>query len=58
MEGWKMKYPEPSVDLSEIRKMYHSEVAEEQGLPVASEPALGVAQPKGKKGKKKGKKKK
>jgi PPK2 family polyphosphate:nucleotide phosphotransferase len=58
MEGWKMKYPEPSVDLSEIRKMYHSEVAEEQGLPVAVEAVLGVQQTNEKKGKKKGKKKK
>ena len=58
MEGWKMKYPDPSVDLSEIRKKYHSEVAEEQGLPVAGEPVVKEGQAKAKKGKKKGKKKK
>jgi PPK2 family polyphosphate:nucleotide phosphotransferase len=58
MEDWKMKYPEPSVDLAEIRKKYHSEVAEEEGLPVAAEPGVNVKQPKGKKGKKNGKGKK
>ena len=58
MEGWKMKYPAPSVDLEEIQKQYHSEVAEEQGLPVAVETGMSVKQVKGKKGKKKGKRKK
>jgi len=57
LEGLKMKYPEPSVDLVTIRQLYHNEVAEEQGIPHA---ALNVEeeQPKGKKGKRKGKKKK
>jgi len=58
MEGWKMKYPEPSVDLAEIKQKYHAEVAEEQDLPAAVEPMVKEEQPKEKKGKKKGKKKK
>jgi len=57
MEGWKMKYPEPSVDLTEIRQKYHAEVVEELGL-AASEPVVEEVQAKEKKGKKKGKKKK
>ena len=57
MESWKMKFPEPSVDLVEMRKKYHSEVAEEQGLAVAVEAVVNVKQAKGKKGKKKGKRK-
>jgi len=57
MEGWKMKYPEPSIDLSVIRQKYHAEVAEELGL-AASEPVVEEVQAKEKKGKKKGKKKK
>ena len=57
MESLKMKYPAPSVDLEEIRTQYHSELAEEQGLPVAVDPVVNVKQAKGKKGKKKGKKK-
>ena len=28
LEGLKMKYPEPSVDLRSIKQMYHAEVAE------------------------------
>ena len=57
MEGLKMKYPEPTVDLVSIRRMYHNEVAEELGFPVAqvTEPEVPA---KGKKSKKKGKKKK
>jgi PPK2 family polyphosphate:nucleotide phosphotransferase len=57
MESWKMKYPEPSVDLAEIKQKYHAEVAEEMGVSPA-EPTVEVEQPKEKKGKKKGKKKK
>ena len=57
MEGWKMKYPEPSIDLSVIRQKYHAEVAEELGL-TASESVVEEVQGKEKKGKKKGKKKK
>lgn len=57
MEGMKMKYPEPSVDLAAIKQKYHAEVAEELGLaPV--ELIAEDEQPKDKKGKKKGKKKK
>lgn len=57
MESWKMKYPEPSVDLGEIRKLYHAEVAEETGNEINEEKVEQV-QLKKKKGKKKGKKKK
>jgi PPK2 family polyphosphate:nucleotide phosphotransferase len=57
MEGWNMKYPAPSVDLTEIKQKYHAEVAEESGQP-AVEPVVEEEQPKEKKGKKKGKKKK
>jgi PPK2 family polyphosphate:nucleotide phosphotransferase len=57
MEGFKMKYPEPSVDLVAIRRMYHAEVAEELGFPIP-EVVEQEEQPKHKKGKKKGKKKK
>jgi PPK2 family polyphosphate:nucleotide phosphotransferase len=57
MEGWKMKYPDPSVNLAEIRQKYHAEVAEEQGLSENVEPAKETMPPKEKKGKKKGKKK-
>jgi len=57
MEGWKMKYPEPSVDLTEIRQKFHAEVVEALGL-AASEPVVEEVQAKEKKGKKKGKKKK
>jgi PPK2 family polyphosphate:nucleotide phosphotransferase len=56
MESLKMKYPEPSVDLATIKKMYHAEVAEELGLPV--EEPMVEEQATEKKGKKKGKKKK
>jgi PPK2 family polyphosphate:nucleotide phosphotransferase len=58
MNGLKMKYPEPTVDLAEVRKMYHAEIAEEQGVPAPVEPVLEAEQPLVKKGKKKGKKKK
>ncbi len=57
MESLKMNYPQPSVDLTVIKQLYHAEVAEVSGLPAVklmSEPEP----PKGKKGKKKGKKKK
>ena len=56
MQGLKMKFPEPSVDLAEIKLKYHAELAEEQGIRV-SEPVEANDQ-KEKKGKKKGKKKK
>jgi PPK2 family polyphosphate:nucleotide phosphotransferase len=57
LEGLKMKYPEPSVDLAAIKQKYHAEVAEESGLAAVKLMADEV-QPKEKKGKKKGKKKK
>jgi PPK2 family polyphosphate:nucleotide phosphotransferase len=60
MEGWKMKYPKPSVDLMEIRQKYHIEEVEEQkelGL-AASEPGVEEVPAKKKKSKKKGNKKK
>jgi PPK2 family polyphosphate:nucleotide phosphotransferase len=56
LEGLKMKYPEPSVDLAEIKQKYHAEVAEESGL--AAVEMMAEEEPKKKKGKKKGKKKK
>jgi PPK2 family polyphosphate:nucleotide phosphotransferase len=56
LEGMKMKYPEPTVDLTEIKRLYHAEVAEEAGLPAAQ--AKEEEDAKEKKGKKKGKKKK
>jgi len=52
-----MKYPEPSVDLTEIRQKFHAEVVEELVL-AASEPGVEEVQPKQKKSKKKGNKKK
>jgi hypothetical protein len=58
MEAWKMKYPEPSVNLAEIRKKYHAEVAEDKGLPMLNEAVVEQQLPKEKKRKKKGKKKK
>jgi hypothetical protein len=33
MEDWKMKYPEPTVDLNLIKQKYHAEVAEAMGIP-------------------------
>ncbi len=57
LEGLKMKYPEPSVDLTAIKQMYHAEVAEESGLPAVNLMS-GEKTVKVKKGKKKGKKKK
>jgi PPK2 family polyphosphate:nucleotide phosphotransferase len=57
LEGLKMKYPPPSVDLAEIKQKYHAEVAEASGL-VPVELMSQEDQPKDKKGKKKGKKKK
>ncbi len=56
LEGLKMKYPEPSVDLVSIKQMYHAEVAEASGL--AAVELVAEEEPKQKKGKKKGKKKK
>jgi polyphosphate kinase 2 (PPK2 family) len=57
LERLKMIYPEPTADLTVIKKLYHAEVAEESGLPavklMSPEKQLRV-----KKGKKKGKKKK
>jgi PPK2 family polyphosphate:nucleotide phosphotransferase len=58
MKGLKMMYPEPSVDLAEIRQIYHAEMAEEEGVPAPAEPVLEAEQSLAKKGKKKGKKKK
>ncbi len=57
LEGLKMKYPQPTVDLVSIRRLYHHEVAEELGFPM---PQVAEAQQpvKEKKSKKKGKKKK
>jgi hypothetical protein len=52
-----MKYPEPSVDLTAIKKMYHAEVAEETGMP-AVELMAEEGPVKKKKEKKMGKKKK
>jgi len=57
MEGWKMKYPAPSVDLAMIKQKYHAEVAEQLGV-AAEELIVQEEQPKEKRGKKKGKKKK
>jgi PPK2 family polyphosphate:nucleotide phosphotransferase len=57
LEGLKMKYPEPSVDLAVIKQKYHAELAEESGV-TGVEPTPEEEQPKSKKGKKKGKKKK
>ena len=57
LEGLKMKYPEPSVDLVAIKQKYHAEVAEESGL--AAVKLMADEEPtKEKKVKKKGKKKK
>jgi PPK2 family polyphosphate:nucleotide phosphotransferase len=56
MEGMKMKYPEPTVDLAEIKRLYHAEVVEKTGQSAALAP--GASDDKEKKGKKKGKKKK
>ncbi len=55
LEGLKMKYPPPSVDLAAIRQKYHAEVAEQSGKAAVDSMAEEV---KGKKSKKKGKKKK
>jgi PPK2 family polyphosphate:nucleotide phosphotransferase len=57
LEGMKMKYPQPTVDLNEIKRLYHAEVAEERGESPAAASAEAEAV-KGKKHKKKGKKKK
>lgn len=57
LEGLKMNYPEPSVDLTEIKRLYHAEVAEESGLP-AVDLMTSEGTTTAKKGKKKGKKKK
>ncbi len=57
MENWRMKYPDPTVDLAEIRKKYHSEMAQEEGQSVAESQGEQKL-PKENKGKKKGKKKK
>jgi PPK2 family polyphosphate:nucleotide phosphotransferase len=57
LDGLKMKYPEPSVDLTAIKKMYHAEVAEETGIP-AVELMANEGPVKEKKEKKRGKKKK
>jgi PPK2 family polyphosphate:nucleotide phosphotransferase len=54
LERLEMKYPEPTVDLAAIKKMYHAEVAQESGLP-AVELMSTEKQVKEKKGKKKGK---
>jgi PPK2 family polyphosphate:nucleotide phosphotransferase len=57
LEGLKMKYPEPSVDLAAIKRLYHAEVVEETGVPTV-EIVTEAEAPTGKKDKKKGKKKK
>jgi PPK2 family polyphosphate:nucleotide phosphotransferase len=56
LEAMDMKFPEPTVDINEIRKKYHDIVEEEKHENQAEQPAGGK---KGKKGKKdrKGKKK-
>lgn len=56
LEGLKMKFPAPSVDMAVIKQKYHAEVAEETGL--AAVELITEEEPKGKKGKKKGRKKK
>jgi PPK2 family polyphosphate:nucleotide phosphotransferase len=57
IESLKMKYPEPSVDLASIRRLYHAEVVEESGFSIP-DVTVEAKQPKEKKTKKKGKKKK
>lgn len=57
LEDLNMKYPQPTVDLAEIKKKYHAEVAEETGLEAVELMAEEAPKEK-KKGKKKGKKKK
>lgn len=57
MEGLQMSYPAPTVDLAEIKRLYHAEVAEELAFPSAETPAEQELF-KEKKHKKKGKKKK
>ena len=57
MENWQMKYPEPSVDLTEIKKLYHAEVTE-QGGNQAEDDITDNQLSEEKKHKKKGKKKK
>lgn len=56
LEGLNMKYPEPTVDLVEIKQKYHAEVMETSGL--AAVKLMSDEQQKEKKHKKKGKKKK
>ncbi len=56
MESWNMRYPEPAVDLMEIRRKYHAELVEERGSTVIVPVEEGL--PIKKKDKKKGKKKK
>ncbi len=57
LEGLQMKYPEPSVDLEQIKKLYHAEVDEATGQPTETV-TLAAVKPAGKKGKKKSKRKK
>ncbi len=57
MEGLKMEYPRPTVDLAEIRRLYHAEVAERLGFPIL-QASVEEEPRKEKKHKKKGKKKK
>lgn len=57
LEDLNMKYPQPTVDLAEIKKKYHAEVAEETGLEAVELMAEEAPKEK-KKSKKKGKKKK
>jgi PPK2 family polyphosphate:nucleotide phosphotransferase len=56
MESWKMKYPAPSVDLTEIKQKYHAELLEESGM--AAVELMQEEKPNKKKGKKKKGKKK
>jgi PPK2 family polyphosphate:nucleotide phosphotransferase len=57
LAGMKMKYPEPSVDLTEIKRLYHAEAVEESGMEAVE--LMSTEVPSGvKKEKKKSKKKK
>ncbi len=58
LEGLKMKYPAPTVDLAMIKQKYHAEVAEESGLAAIELMSETKPEEEKKKGKKKGKKKK
>jgi PPK2 family polyphosphate:nucleotide phosphotransferase len=57
LQAMKMAYPQPTVDLAEIKRLYHAELAEEHGLAVAAG-SLAEETSKDKKRRKKSKKKK